>query len=144
MWNAAPVFWRMSCCSSTAVILDWNASPIIRSLAVFHLARPARPREVPEGGHAALLEAFNPHGDPARALHQRICRMLNAFVAHAHHVYRSHSDLDPRSFSFLYALFRSSGLAVAMPCVVQGDQNLFLFDRLVPQGLLRLAVGMLI
>lgn len=31
--------------------------------------------------------------------------------------------------SFPYALFRFPGLAVAMPCMVQGDQNLFLFDE---------------
>ena len=36
------------------------------------------------------------------------------------------------SLSFLYAFLRSSGLIVAMPCVVQGDQNLFLFDKFAP------------
>lgn len=63
-----------------------------------------------------------------------------AFVIHAHHACCSHPDLDP-GVSLMYAFFRSPSLAVGMPCVIQGDQNLFLFGKLVPQGSLLLAVA---
>ena len=70
MWSAAPVFWRMSYRSATAVILGGCRAHYPFHLTAFHLGQPARPREIPEDGHAALLEAFDPHGDPIGTLHQ--------------------------------------------------------------------------
>ena len=97
--------------------LHWN-----RPVAVVHREHP----------HHTLLEALNTHGDPVEVLHQRVRRMMDAFVVHAHHVYRGHPDLDPGSLSFRYVFSRLFGLAVAMPRVIQREQNLFLFDKLIP------------
>ena len=60
--------------------------------------------------------------------------MPDTFAVHAHHVYRSHPDLDPEVSSCVLSWY--SGLTVAMPCVIQGDQNLFLSDKLNPRELL--------
>jgi len=65
--------------------------------------------------------------------------MRNAFVVHAHHVYRHHPDLDSGvSNSCMF----SSNSPILLCHIVRyiENQNLFLFDKLILQGFLYIAI----
>lgn len=93
----------------------------------------------PECGHAPL-EAFDPHGNPVGGTASAGLLYAGCFRCSCIPCLPQSSCLPPGSYSFLHTFFRSFGLAVAMSHMIQGDQNLLLFDKLAPQGFLLPAI----